>query len=106
MGDQFFRGGTIMRLTQGMCVAILLCALSSSASAQEGRKAISKPTPRYPEVAKQLKLVGTVKVEVVIGADGKVKNTNIIGGYPVLIDAKLISLEEWTAEPAKNVCDI
>jgi periplasmic protein TonB len=102
MEDQFFRGATIMRLTQGMCAAILLCALSSTSSAQEGRRAISKPTPRYPEVAKQLKLVGTVKVEVVIGPDGKVKNTNIIGGHPILIDATLAALKEWKYEPAKT----
>ena len=29
-----------------------------------------------------MNLVGTVKVEIVIGPDGKVKNTNVIGGHP------------------------
>jgi outer membrane biosynthesis protein TonB len=37
-----------------------------------------------------MRLVGTVKVEIVIGPDGKVKTTNVIGGHPVLIDATLV----------------
>jgi TonB family protein len=91
-----------MRLEQAIRAAILLCAFAAIASGQETRKAISKPTPRYPEVAKQMRLVGTVKVEVVIGPDGKVKSTNVIGGHPVLIDATLVALKEWKYEPAKT----
>ena len=79
-----------MRLKQSICAAILLCAAAANTSGQEARKAISRPTPRYPAVAKQMGLVGTVKVEIVIGPDGKVKTTNVIGGHPVLIDATLV----------------
>jgi TonB family protein len=91
-----------MRLTQCLCAAILLCAAAASASGQEARKAISKPTPRYPEVAKHIGLVGTVKVEIIIGPDGKVKSTNVIGGHPVLVDSTLAALKEWKYEPAKT----
>jgi TonB family protein len=91
-----------MRLKQCVCTAILLCAAAASASGQEARRVISKPTPRYPEVAKQLRLVGTVKVEIIIGPDGKIKSTNVIGGHPILIDATLTALKEWKYEPAKT----
>jgi TonB family protein len=91
-----------MRLTKSLCAAILLCAFAASASGQEGRKAISKPTPRYPEIAKRLNLVGTVKVEITVGPDGKIKNTNVIGGHPLLINATLDALKEWKYEPAKT----
>lgn len=40
--------------------------------------------PQYPELAKKLNLSGTVKVEVTIAPDGKVKRTRILGGNPVL----------------------
>lgn len=40
--------------------------------------------PQYPELAKKLNLSGVVKIEVTIGADGKVKRTHIVGGHPVL----------------------
>jgi TonB family protein len=91
-----------MRLKQFICTAILLCAATVSTSAQEARRAISKPTPRYPEIAKQLKLVGTVKVEIIVGPDGKVKSTNVVGGHPILVDATLAALKEWKYEPAKT----
>jgi TonB family protein len=91
-----------MRLKWCICAATLLCAAAANTFGQEARKAISKPTPRYPEVAKQMRLVGTVKVEVIIGPDGKVKSTNVIGGHPVLIDATLVALKEWKYEPAKT----
>ena len=40
--------------------------------------------PQYPELAKKLNLAGVVKIEVIIGADGKVKRTRVVGGHPVL----------------------
>jgi TonB family protein len=91
-----------MGLRRSTCAAILFCALAAGAFGQETRKAISKPTPRYPEIAKQLKLVGTVKVEILIGPDGKIKYTNIVGGHPILIDATLDALRGWKYEPAKT----
>jgi periplasmic protein TonB len=80
---------------------LLACAFAVSASAQENRRAISKPQPRYPDIAKRMNLVGTVKVEIVISPDGKVKETNVVGGHPILVDSVLFTLKEWKYEPAK-----
>ena len=61
-----------------------------STRAQEGdapgskRKVRVMGKPQYPELAKKLNLTGVVKIEVTIGADGKVKRTHVIGGHPVL----------------------
>lgn len=91
-----------MRLRQLVYAAILLSASATTVSGQEARKAIVKITPRYPEIAKHLNLVGTVKVEIVIGPDGKIKNTNVMGGHPILITATLDALKEWKYEPSKT----
>ena len=92
-----------MRLIQSVSAAILLSAIAAaSASGQEARKSISKPTPRYPEVAKRLNLVGTVKVEILIGPDGKIKNANVLGGHPILANSTLEALKEWKYEPSKT----
>ena len=48
------------------------------------RKVRTLVKPQYPELAKKLSLSGLVKIEVTIGADGKVKRTHIVGGHPVL----------------------
>jgi TonB family protein len=86
--------------------AILICALAGSMAAQDTRKALSKPFPRYPEIAKRMNLVGAVKVEIVVGADGKIKETNVVGGHPVLVDATLMALKEWKYEAAKSETSI
>jgi protein TonB len=95
-----------MRFRQLIGAAILVCGLVASASGQEARKVISKPTPHYPEIAKRMNLVGTVKVDVVIGVDGKVKRTNVVGGHPVLIGPTLDALKEWKYEPAKTETEV
>jgi protein TonB len=89
-----------MRVKNSLFTAIFLFALAT-ASGDELRKPISKPTPRYPEIAKRLNLVGSVKVEVVISPDGRVKETNVLGGHPILVDSVLSTLKEWKYEPAK-----
>jgi len=94
-----------MRLLKSAHAAILatvLCGLPSRTSAQEVRKGISKPGPVYPELAKRMRLTGTVKIEIVIGLDGEIKRTNVIGGHPVLVDAALDALKKWKYEPAKT----
>jgi TonB family protein len=59
-----------------------LAAQSSSGDAP--RKVRVAVKPEYPELARRSNLSGTVRVEVVIGPDGKVKRTRIVGGHPVL----------------------
>jgi TonB family protein len=40
--------------------------------------------PEYSDLARKLNLSGVVRVEVTIGADGKVKRSRVLGGHPVL----------------------
>ena len=58
------------RILSGALLAMALCLGVANLQAQEGRKALSNPAPTYPEVAKKLRLVGTVKVQIVIAGDG------------------------------------
>jgi TonB family protein len=91
-----------MRLAKSIFAMILLSAMAVSASGQEARKTISRPIPRYSEIAKRLNLVGTVKVEILIGPDGKIKNTSVLGGHPILVSSTLETLKEWKYEPTKT----
>jgi TonB family protein len=69
---------------------------------QEVRKAISNPAPVYPEVAKRMQLAGVVKIDVVVGPDGKIKESKVIGGHPVLVDAALTALRDWKYEKSNS----
>jgi len=86
----------------GALLAMALCLGIGNLQAQDGRKALSNPAPTYPEVAKKLHLVGTVKVQIVIGADGKIKETSFIGGHPVLVNAVEESLKNWKYAPSSG----
>jgi len=80
-------------------------ALPLKASAQDvaadasKRKVRTKIDPKYPELASQMKISGRVKIEATIAADGRVVNTRVVGGSPMLVNAALDALKQWRFEP-------
>lgn len=55
--------------------------------------AISLPHPIYPNIAKQIKLQGSVSVQILIDESGKVVSAEAIDGHPILIpEAKRAAL--------------
>jgi len=90
------------RILGGALLAMMLSLGAADLQAQEGRKVLSNPVPAYPEVARRMRLTGAVKVEVVIGADGRIKEKNVIGGHPVLVSAVEDALKNWKYAPASG----
>ena len=86
----------------GALLAVALCLGVGNLEAQEGRKALSNPAPAYPEVAKRMRLVGTVKVQILIGTDGRIKETSFVGGHPVLVNAVEEALKNWKYAPSSG----
>ena len=71
--------------------------------AQEARKLLNSPTPTYPETARQFRLSGVVKVQVVIAPDGQIKEVKVIGRHPVLVNASRTRyLKNWKYAPAST----
>ena len=68
--------------------------------AQEARKLLNSPTPTYPETARQFRLSGIVKVEVLIAPGGQIKEVKVIGGHPVLVNAVQDTLKNWKYAPS------
>jgi TonB family protein len=64
------------------------------------RRAKSKVQPVYPDLARKMNITGTVKVQVVVAANGTVKDAKIVGGHPVLASAALDAVKKWRFEPA------
>jgi TonB family protein len=82
---------------------LLVVSLSGvSLSGQELRKAIVQPAPTYPEIGRQFRLAGTVKVQVVIAPDGQIKETKVVGGHPLLAEAAVAALKKWKFAPANS----
>ena len=64
------------------------------------RKVRTRVVPEYPALAKQLNVTGKVKIEATISADGRVINTRVVGGSPLLVNSALAALKQWRFEPA------
>jgi TonB family protein len=84
-------------------VLLLVSASALLAQDEEGlRRAMVKIKPAYPELAKRMKVSGTVKIEVSVTPDGEVKDSKVIGGNPVLIGAAETAVKRWKFEPASK----
>src|SRR5262249_34003196 len=55
--------------------------------------------PVYPPLAKQARVQGAVILEIVIGADGSVKETHVISGHPLLEQAAVDAVQTWAYKP-------
>jgi TonB family protein len=93
----------------GLGLAVILggsLAAAPRSHAQENaaesakRKVKTKTLPEYPELARQMNATGKVKIEATISADGKVTNTKVIGGSPLLVGAAQEALKKWRFETA------
>lgn len=60
---------------------------------------IHEVAPQYPPLAKQARIQGTVRFNVVIGKDGKVNNIQLLSGHPLLAPAAAEALRQWVYRP-------
>jgi len=91
------------RIGAGALLAIAMSLTAANVPAQEtNRRVISNPTPVYPELARKVHVAGVVKVQVVIAADGKIKDVKVIGGHPLLVDSVQETLKNWKYAPGAS----
>lgn len=76
---------------------------AKNTNAETPRKVRSTVQPSYPEPARKLNLSGVVKVMVTVAPDGKVKDTTVVGGHPVLADSALRAITHWRYAPAHEM---
>ena len=62
-------------------------------------KIVRMPRPVYPPEAKAAGVSGVVKLNAVIGADGTIKNLEVISGHPLLVPAALEAVKQWVYQP-------
>jgi TonB family protein len=105
---ELFQGGIVSARRAGMLLAVLamatgmatvaVCAQDSDSDIT--RRAKTKVAPAYPDLARKMSIAGTVKVQVVVAANGTVKDAKVIGGHPLLATAALEAVKKWKFEPA------
>ena len=60
---------------------------------------VSRVPPVYPPLAKEARVQGVVSLNVVIGTAGNVESASVIQGPPLLAQAALDAVSQWTYRP-------
>ncbi len=100
------------------CIVTILCLLladvalfpaRSFAQAQiqttasdEARKVKKAVPAEYPELARRVNISGTVRLQLLVSPEGKVKEVKVLGGNPVLVNAFTAAVMKWEYEPAPH----
>jgi TonB family protein len=130
MGTGYFRtlrvapdGANLLPVTKGaqmkhsprstVFFSFVLCGLllagpaqSQNVEAESSRKAISKPAPEYPQLARQNGIKGTARVMVTILPDGSVTDVKELGGHPILLDALTKAVKTWKYEKSDKATHV
>lgn len=60
---------------------------------------IEQPRPVYPPAAKQDRIQGQVRMQVVIAKDGTVKSLELESGHPLLVESAMDAVKRWVYRP-------
>ena len=102
-GQQLHRAMTSFFIA-GM-LAIVVCGSVKPLASQTQpnaveRKIVTRVEAEYPETLKRLYIGGVVRVEVVVGANGTVQTTELLGGNPILGQSAMKAIKQWKYAPA------
>ena len=109
-------GGTVLRISlrdQGPFFGRLASPAPASALAPatgapsrirvggnvQAKNLMEQRRPVYPPLAKQARIQGTVRLNAVIGRDGRVLQLTVESGHPLLVPAALEAVKDWVYNP-------
>jgi TonB family protein len=90
---------TAARLFRAAALALVVI-MSIPALASDYRAIKSKVPPIYPDLARRMKIEGTVNVEATVDAEGKVKSAKALNGNAILVPAAEDAVYKWRFESA------
>ncbi len=102
-------GGEAQRIMRAFVIAvtlgILTCGTARILASQTQpnaveRKVVTRVEAEYPETLKRLYIGGVVRVEVVVGPNGAVQTTELLGGNPILGQSAMKAIKQWKYAPA------
>ena len=91
-----------------LCALLLFSAAAAQAQENNGRKVIKKAPVAYPSILKSKGIGGVVRLRVYVKPDGTVRDTEVIGGNPILVESAQKSVLQWkfTTGSAETVMEI
>jgi TonB family protein len=95
VGDFYFVEGRFRWFTEGWYDPFQTRAKHSFVPG----KVVKKVQPKYPAEARENKIEGVVKLQVILRKDGSVTVQNVLVGDPLLSPAAIESVRQWRYEP-------
>jgi len=65
----------------------------------QAAKLIRQVKPIYPQLARAVRISGTVRLVAIIGKGGSIENLQVSGGHPMLIPAAVEAVKQWLYQP-------
>jgi TonB family protein len=89
-GEYRFLGNTLVQAIPGVPVGRI-----RQGGAVTAASLIDGVPPQYPASARENRVSGTVRLHVIIGTDGAVKQIEILSGDPLLQQASIDAVRQW-----------
>lgn len=87
-------------------LAVLLSWAVTGLAQDATRKIVKKVSVQYPAILKKRGIGGTVRLKVFIKPDGSVRDTEVLGGSPILAESAQKSVLQWKFSPAASETNI
>jgi TonB family protein len=100
---------SLLRFWQNMgshfaCFVLMAFLAASAVTAHAEERAIkARVAPVYPELAKRMKISGTVNVQVTVDAEGKVTDAKATNGNRLLAGAAEDAVRKWKFAPGDGI---
>jgi protein TonB len=65
----------------------------------QAAKLIHRVDPLYPPLARQARIQGTVRFNVLIDTEGRPKEIQLISGHPLMVQTALDAIKQWAWQP-------
>ncbi len=85
-----------------LCVLLLFCGTPAHSQENNARKVLKKAPVQYPSILKSKGIGGIVRLKVFVKPDGTVRDTELIGGNPILAESAQKSVMQWKFTPGSS----
>ena len=106
---RILKGNLLMfssRSRKSLLGALLLGGLlpwATTAQAQDSNRKVLKKVPvPYPSILKSKGIGGVVRLKVFVKPDGTVRDSEVLGGNPILAESAQKSVMQWKFSPASS----
>ena len=65
----------------------------------QSAKLLRQLKPVYPQVAKQARIQGVVKLHALISREGTIEELKVVSGHPLLVPSALEAVKQWAYQP-------